>query len=217
MVLQLFGTMFRPWQLTTVSRGKKNIEAPVPDQQPRPKFVQNYMQCQWRDENMALLEFLRKSNDQGAIAGWLTQIWKVQGQPNTIETFANAYSMNGEKVVAYAMGSRLRDKFYGQWLVLHVPFRDPTELLQIPNLANVPTTDKYLAACLASQHPVAVATWNNQAMQEEEMLAEGVGQTSRKQILDHVSTHGHLIRQYLSGALAKPLLEDKPEKAVLRR
>jgi len=99
------------------------------------------MQCQWRDENMSLLEFLRKSNDQGAIAGWLTQIWKAQGQPDTIEAFANAFSMSGEKVVACAMGSRLRDKFFGQWLVLHVPFRNPIELLQIPELANVPTTD----------------------------------------------------------------------------
>ena len=54
-------------------------------------------------------------------------------------------------------------------------------------------------------------------MQEEEMLAEGLGQTSREQILDHVSTHGHLIHQYLNGTLTKPLLEDKPEKMVPRR
>ncbi len=189
----------------------------MPDQQPQPKFVQNYIQCQWRGENMSLLQFLRKSNDQGAIAGWLAQAWKAQGKPGTIEAFANDYQMSGEKVVACATGSRLRDKFYGQWLVLHIPFRDPTELLQIPGLENVPATDKYLAICLASQHPVAVATWTHRAMQEEEMLAEGIAQTSREQILDHVATHGYLIHQYLTGALTKPLLEDKPGCVVPRR
>jgi len=67
------------------------------------------MQCQWCDENMSLLEFLRKSNDQGAISGWLTRIWKAPGQPKGIEAFTNAYSMSGEEVVACVVMSGLNN------------------------------------------------------------------------------------------------------------
>ena len=59
--------------------------------------------------NMSLLEFLRKSNDQGAISGWLTQIWKAPGQPKGIEAFTNAYSMSGEEVVACVVMSGLNN------------------------------------------------------------------------------------------------------------
>ena len=70
-----------------------------------------------------MLDFLRKSNNQGDIAGWLKDKWKESGHLDTLENFANSYACDGEKIVACSLGSHFRDKFYSQWLVLHVPFR----------------------------------------------------------------------------------------------
>ena len=40
-----------------------------------------------------------------------------------IQDFANQYSTRGQKLIAASTYSMLNDKYYGQWLVLHKPFR----------------------------------------------------------------------------------------------
>ena len=40
-----------------------------------------------------------------------------------LEGFANQYQTKGEKMVAAGRNSMMNDKFHGQWLVLHRPFR----------------------------------------------------------------------------------------------
>ena len=47
-----------------------------------------------------------------------------EDEPMTVEDYAAAYKMQGESVLAADMLSRLNDLFYGQWLVLHVPFEN---------------------------------------------------------------------------------------------
>ena len=42
--------------------------------------------------------------------------------------YANAYVPRGEKLVAASTYSMLNDRYYGQWVVLHRPFRDIEEL-----------------------------------------------------------------------------------------
>ena len=217
MVHQLFGSMFHPWQISTASKGKKDFNVPVPDQASMPAEVLRYQTCQWRGPDMSLLEFLRKSNDDGAISGWLKEKWRKLAPESDMTSFAQAYSMDGEKVVACAMGSRLRDKCYGQWLMLHVPFTDPSEFMTAAGVERVPATDKYLAACLACPHPVAVAHWNNPELQDEAMLQEGNGSRYRREVLEHIETQSHLVRQYMDGSLTAPATIAAPARPLVRR
>ena len=98
MVHQLFGSMFHPWQISTASKGKKDFNAPVPDQTSMPAEVLRYQTCQWRGPDMGLLDFLRKSNDDGAISGWLKEKWRKLAPESDLTSFAQAYSMDGEKL-----------------------------------------------------------------------------------------------------------------------
>ena len=71
MVLQLFGQVLHPWHITTASGGKRSFEVPVPDADPVPKEISLYQNCKWRHDDMCLLEFLRKSNEEK-----LQEVWR---------------------------------------------------------------------------------------------------------------------------------------------
>lgn len=216
MLLQMFGSILPQWSVTTWSKGRKDFRVPVPDAPEMAAEVRLYMESTWRGEDMPLLEFLRKTNDQGGISGWVVQAWKKSGEDVALEVFANRCPMEGEKIVACTMASRLRDRFYGQWLTLNVPFRDP-RVFQVPDLEQrVPATDHYLAMCLACAHPVAVAMWSNLQAVEEDMMYEGHGQVHRKMVLDHVKTQSYLVQQYLHGALTPPPALAAPLRQIQR-
>ena len=51
----------------------KEISVPVPSCDPKPKFIQNYEESMWRPHDMSLLEFLRKTNDEGEILRHIRQ------------------------------------------------------------------------------------------------------------------------------------------------
>ena len=111
MMLQLFGSLFHQWHISTHSRGKKTFIVPTPLNDPQPKEIHLYMKSTWRHDDMRLLEFLRKSTEEGIIAPWIKEAWKHQNNPETLEKFANEVCTDGEKVIACAMGSRLKDQF----------------------------------------------------------------------------------------------------------
>ena len=71
MILQLCGAQMRQYDISTVSGGFKTVAAPYAGMETVPEWVQRYATCAWRSEDMSLLEWLRKSNDAGQIAGWL--------------------------------------------------------------------------------------------------------------------------------------------------
>eukprot|EP00969_Alexandrium_andersonii_P058043 2557462-Alexandrium_andersonii.AAC.1 len=73
MALQLCGAQLRQYDISTVSGGFKTVTAPWPGMQVDPEFVVAYEQRTWRNDDMALLEWLRKTNEQGDIVGWLRQ------------------------------------------------------------------------------------------------------------------------------------------------
>ena len=210
MLLQLFGTAFRQWHVSTWSRGRKDFRPPAPDDEAIPVEVQAYMNSTWRKDNMSLLEFLRKSNDQGQISGWVKEKWKLAETALSLEDFANAVPMDGEKIVACEMGSRLKDRFYGQWLVLFVPFRSLADFHLEDVAARVPKTDKYLAACVACPHPVAQAMWQDSEALEEELRVEGHGAVHRRMVRDYVRTQTEVLKQYLSGRRAVPQAPERP-------
>ena len=222
MVLQMCGTIVHQWNVTTTSKGKRNFQVPTPDQANMPQEVQLYMASPWRSEEMTLLEFLRKSNNQGEIAGWLKDCWKEAGHPDSLEDFANGYVCDGEKIVACSLGSRLRDKFYGQWLMLHVPFRSPDTFALGACATRVPETDKYLAACYLCQHPKARHMWQtaDDGPMLEEMLLEGVTGIHRQAVVEYVHAQRRLVQQYISGELQVPegkqVQGPKPQEHSLR-
>lgn len=74
MVLQMFGARFRQWRLSTTSRGKKEFLVPWPDKDPLPDVIARYESCEWRGDEMSLLEFLRKTNEDHAICGLLCEV-----------------------------------------------------------------------------------------------------------------------------------------------
>ena len=69
--------------------------------------------------------------------------------------------MCGEKVVAAEMYTPTRDRFYGQWLVLNVPFDKITDLFPDAVTSKVPDHLKYLACALKCPHAEARATFGD--------------------------------------------------------
>ena len=208
MVLQLFGSILRQWQVSTYSSGKTTFQVPVPDTRTLPVQVRHYERSTWRSDSMTLLEFLRKTNKAGEIAGWVKAAWKKQeqehGDRRTLVEFANDVPMDGEKIIGCAMVSRLNDKFFGQWLVLNVPFRTITELVPAVVIERVPSTDKYLGMCLACQAPAAQTMWRNSVLIEEDMKLEGHKAAYRREVLRHFEVQANLVQQYLDGNLRAP-------------
>ena len=75
MILQMFGSKFRPWRVNTQSGGKRDFVVPWPDKAPMPKEVEKYEECDWKWQGdevvMPLIDFLRKTNADGLISHWL--------------------------------------------------------------------------------------------------------------------------------------------------
>ena len=187
MVLHLLNHRFRQWHLSTATGGKRNFMVPWPDKEPLPENVVCYMESEWRRNDMNLLQFLRKTNAQGTINKWLRQKHQrlaQQGDEQDLQSYANSFVMNGEQVVACHMNSTQNDRYYGQWLVLHVPFCSMDEFALARNVADlVPEQFQYLARALQCSHPTARRMWHDPlalaaALEKEayhkDMIAEGV-------------------------------------------
>ena len=63
---------------------------------------------------------------EGALSDFV--LGRVGVEVPELEDFANNYISQGEKLVAACVYSMLNDRYYGQWVVLHVPFRQLAEL-----------------------------------------------------------------------------------------
>ena len=214
MILQLCGAQLRQYDTSTVSGGFKTVMAPWVGMEEVPVFVKNYMNCTWRQEEMCLLQWLRKTKDEGEIAGWLktkhknhmyhaaykhecrtastsepktkttfrkavlkdysehveneakralaepmtfvdyvTHVYVIGKNANredfpTLEEFANAYIMKGEKIVSVEMVYELNVKYYGQWVAMNVPFRTLDDFRDEEIDRLVPRKYKYIATAL---------------------------------------------------------------------
>ena len=225
MILQIFGQRFRQWDISTVSRGKRDFRVPLPGSDRYPVEIAQYVESRWRSEDMNLLDFLRKTNSKGQIAGWLRQKYKKENsRRNNINSiipkgssaaspssplmdlngFANAYIMQGEQVVAADVHSRNSDTFYGQWLLLHVPFRNPNDLLDRKILALAPEGQKFLANLLHCKHPRAEKFWRNDHLIKIEMQLEGHAAAHITSTLRMLHANRELINDYLKGEFRNP-------------
>eukprot|EP00973_Karenia_brevis_P087772 12174809-Karenia_brevis.AAC.1 len=79
MILQMFAQQLPQYRIGTETGGSKEFIVPWPDQPRRSKASlldqRAYASSQWRGDDMALLEFLRKTGDDGsgAIVQWLAR------------------------------------------------------------------------------------------------------------------------------------------------
>ena len=101
---------------------------PVPWEREPPQEVLNYMRCPWRRESMPLIEYLRKTNDKGAILPYLRTRHRLEGGALPLERWADQAKTRGEKMIAAITITRNSDRFYGQWLMLNAPFRNVDDL-----------------------------------------------------------------------------------------
>ncbi|CAK9045171.1 ATP-dependent DNA helicase PIF1, partial [Durusdinium trenchii] len=92
----------------------------------------------WRHDDMTLLEYLRKSNASGDIVHWLQKAHAAADTALDLAAFAQEYRTFGEKIVAAETVSIFNDKFFGQWMMLHLPFRSAADLVPADIADKVP-------------------------------------------------------------------------------
>ena len=204
MILQLCGARYRPWEIGTSSGGKRDFLPPCPDAANPPAEIALYEGSDWRGSNMTLLEFLRKSNKSGRISRWVVQAHRAAaatGDARSLHRFARECPMTGQSVVAADTVSRYNDRFYGQWLVLNVPFRKMADLFQRDIVARVPDGFKYFALAITCSHPNARALWHDRVALEHDLRMEACTETYTAAVLDYIGATRSLVEDYLRGVL----------------
>ncbi|CAK8987418.1 unnamed protein product, partial [Durusdinium trenchii] len=203
MALQMFGARFRQWFVTTETRGKRDFVVPWPEKDLQPKEVQLYMDAGWAAGKISLLDFLRKTGSNGQILAWLKKLHAASGSDESLGDFAAQYSVQGEKVVAAECLSKFNDLFFGQWLMLHVPFTDPRDFV-VPvaaQLAKVPEEHRCFAMAMLCEHPIALAMWHSEAAIEEELRMEATSKPFVQTTLAMIAAHRQLVQDYVAGRL----------------
>ena len=177
----------------------KPIRAPWPGMDVVPDFVLRYQSCTWRGDDMSLLEWLRKTNDRGAILHWLRRHHLASKNDLSLEMFARQYKTTGEKIIAAETVRVSNDKFFGQWLAMNVPFRDLHSFLQPHLVAKVP--DRYLHHACALQH--APRLWTSDDSIRDLLQLEAYGDSYIQNACSMLQAQRALIKQYLDGSLDK--------------
>ena len=105
--------------------------------------------------------------------------------------------MQGEKIVAAETLSRLNDKFFGQWLMLNVPFNEPSDFYShcADQLKLVPEQHENFAMALLCTHPIAVAMWHDDEATPERHEDGGHDSQSSSDRHGHGPKHQDLDRQ----------------------
>ena len=124
MVLQLFGARFRQWHLSTESRRQARLRRALPGpRSPSPAKWSCTRRLVGRGVASTCWTFSAKPPRTARYATGSRRGHVSSGSAQTLEDFAASYRMQGEKVVAAETVSKFNDRFFGQWLMLHVPFR----------------------------------------------------------------------------------------------
>eukprot|EP00971_Amphidinium_carterae_P303325 6027285-Amphidinium_carterae.4 len=174
---------------------------PWPGMEEKPDLVKRYETCDWKGPHMSMLEYLRKSNDRGQVIQWLQRLHheaEKNGETEGLKAFARKYKCQGEKVVVAACVSRLRDRYYGQWMVMRVPFKDMDDLLIDEVVQKVP--ERYQLFACALQH--APEYWHDMDKIKWDMAVEAYHDDHIETICNLIVAQTHLVNQYLNGSLA---------------
>ena len=177
---------------------------PVPGEASElPKYVRNYMACKWRGESMTLLDYLRLSGQEGQIHQRYHRLHKALGIDIPKEEWVNKIKPMGEILVAPVMYSRNSDRFYGQWLLLHVPFRSIDDLWDV-EAEKVPKELRFLCLCLLK----AGSYWRRPQKVRHDMDLEARADITIDNMLAQLAARTELCDAYLEGSLT---VEEHPE------
>ena len=193
----------------------QRFQVPVPWLGDCPTRVQQYMESKWRAPDMPLIEFLRKSNKQGKIHQYLVKQYRQgqgpDGEAEHLEDWANNAPTGGQVAVAAIYLSRYNDRYYGQWVLMNVPFKNIQDLKR-PELDLVPDHLYYQA--LAFLH--RPEHWTNEAAIREELELEAFREHHIRNIVAMLFANQGLIRQYLDGTLDKNVDATRPADGAQR-
>ena len=200
MVLQLAQQWF---PLASSSASMRKFVVPVPwAASDLPKRVSQYMEAKWRPDNMPLADFLRKTNDKGELQRFLRRRHKAEVQAGlttqSLEAWAATAPMRGEAVTAAVYLSRYNDKYYGQWVIMNVPFRK-LEDLWFDELNLIP--QHLLNEALAFHHRPDICC-DEEAIRAELQL-EAFREHHIRNIVAMLQANALLIDKFLAGELDK--------------
>lgn len=207
MTMQLFPQQFPQFQ----SKGQvRKFIVPVPwEKDALPALVTKYMNCKWRSAGMSLLEWLRKSGGDGQIHQRYRRLHKARKISEPLEIWINRIPAEGEVMVAAITYSRNNDKFYGQWLLLKVPFNTLDDLWDA-RAAAVPTELKLMTLAYLKRP----GYWKKPAKIDEDLEREARPEIVRRNILAMVAARVELIDAYLTGRLSKDNAPSPPLTAA---
>ena len=114
-----------------------------------------------------------------------------------LETWAAHVRMRGEVMVAARCNSRFSDEYYGQWLLLHVPFRSAWGELWDDDVLLVPTGYRMFALCLMRRPQL----WRDEAWVRGDMELEAHRGPTIESIVAMVKAHTTLVDDYFEDRL----------------
>ena len=183
---------------------KVELRAPWPGMEKKPKEVLVYEEATWRGNDMPMLEFLRKSNENGDIIDWLVKKHRCTDTTATLIQFAREYQTRGEKVIAAEMYWRMNDKYFGQWLALNVPFAALQDLLVAEVVNRVPPQYMYVALAMHWRPRY----WRDDDAIRADMELEACNSGFIDTFLAMLRANRYLVEKYLSGELSR-MAEDR--------
>ena len=200
MVLQLAAQQLPQFR----SKGMvRKFVCPVPWEKELPEMVQNYMASGWRKPRMTLLDYLRKAGPNGQIQQRYRRLHQRLKTVVALEDWINMTPPSGEILVAAVLYSRNSDRYFGQWLLLNVPFKTLDDLWD-PRAALVPKSLQFLCLCLLKRPD----HWSTADGLREEMALEARTSLSIENAAAQLMSRVELVQAYLSGELR---LADHPE------
>ena len=203
MIMQLAAQQHPQFLCPSVLR---KFVVPVPWEKPPQLIVQAYTSSGWRRESMSLLEFLRKAGRDGQISQRYRRLHRSSKVAANLEEWINSYSADGQTLVACVMYSHINDRYFGQWLLLHVPFRSVDNLWD-ERAAQVPEGLRFLTLCLLRRPDF----WRNPDRIRQELEREARTEVYIKNTLAMIAARTELADAYLAGEMT---LAETPNPAL---
>jgi hypothetical protein len=168
-----------------------------------PDVIIKYVDCEWRRRGMSLLEFLRKTNKNGQVHQTFKRRYQrlckegaddVAGK--SLDQWVNRVQCRGEVLIAAVCNSRFSDAYYGQWLMLNMPFSSLDDLWD-DRCRLVPESYKYFALALLK----APAAWGDEAAVRRDLELEAHKDPAIESNLAMIRAHTDIVKDFLEGRL----------------
>jgi hypothetical protein len=175
-----------------------SIRAPWAHMDDKPDFVTNYEEARWHD-NLTLLQFLRITHQKGGVIQWLKRIYDKSTFAGTLHKFAVQFRTSGEKLIAVDMVHPLNDRFFGQWLALHTPFKNLDDLVPPFVLRKVQQLYLHVACALVLRPDF----WRDPVKMCAEIELGAHADARIDTVIDMVRAQAGLVQKYLHVTLNK--------------